>query len=145
MRSCCHRAAAHADIRIISVAILPSDAIISELLATSAPAPFSMPRPSRNMSDFLLTSHLHAPSLRLVYLPHRTTLTFLHIPHFPEGWQWTTFLGAELTAAEAIVQLIETLGVCKVALHGVKTAKVEYVLQTSGPGKHIASLGAAPV
>ena len=102
------------------------------LTASAAPPPVSAPKPTRNLSDFLLSQHLFAPSLRLVYLPYKLSLTFLTVPHFPERFKWTTFLGAETTAVEALSQLIETLGVRKVALHGAKTAKVEYVLQMSG-------------
>lgn len=83
------------------------------------------------MSDFLLTSHLHAPSLRLIYLPYELQVTFIHIPAFPEGWGWRQWIGGETTVAEALEQLIETLGVRKVILHGAKTARVEYVLQSS--------------
>lgn len=118
-----------------SAGILTADTIISEVLTPSTLPPTTMPKPSRNMSDFVLTTHLHNPALRLVYLPYKIALTFLNIPHFPEHWEWTTFVGADLTAAEALSQLIETLGVHKVALHGAKTARVEYVLQTADKGE----------
>lgn len=88
---------------------------------------------SAKSSDFILSSHLHAPRLRLVYKPHVISVTLYHIPGFPEGWnRWRQYVSAEMTTSDALEQLMETLGVRKVIVQGTKTARVEYVLQVPG-------------
>lgn len=62
-------------------------------------------------------------------------LEFYNIPAFPEGFLWRFWISAETTAAQAVETIVEELGVRKVVVHGTKTAKVEYVLQTVSDGQ----------
>jgi len=97
---------------------------------------------STQFSDFLLSSHLHAPSLRLVFTPNLVEFTFEHIPGLPEGFRFRLFLGAETTAGETVEALMEELGVAKFAIQGHKSARIEYCVQTSD-GSRSASLPSA--
>lgn len=72
---------------------------------------------------------MQRPLLRLIYLPYKTHVELISIPGFTEGWIWKTWLGAHVTATALIEQLVQTLGVRKVIVHGTKTARVEYVVQ----------------
>ncbi|GAA6035972.1 hypothetical protein JCM8097_005193 [Rhodosporidiobolus ruineniae] len=111
--------------------LLPDDLTVEQALATAGPEPppSSSSAPTTAFSAFALTSHLHAPSLRLVYLPQAATVTFEHVPGFPEGWTWTVFLAAGQTAGEVVECIVDELGVKKVLAQGHKTARVEYVVQ----------------
>ncbi|GAA6056774.1 hypothetical protein JCM3770_006127 [Rhodotorula araucariae] len=118
--------------------LLPPHLTIEAALGETASPPLTAPtRPSESstqFSDFLLSGHLHAPALRLVFTPHVVEFTFEHIPAFPEGWHFRLFLAAETTAGEAIEAIVEELGVRKVVVHGHKTARVEYCLQIKHDG-----------
>ncbi|BGP44533.1 hypothetical protein JCM10450v2_000347 [Rhodotorula kratochvilovae] len=114
--------------------LLPPELTVEAALGdTASPPPAASPRPSdpsAQFSDFLLSGHLHAPALRLVFTPHVAELAFEQIPAFPEGWRFRLFLAAETTAGEAVEALVEELGVRKIVVQGHKTARVEYCLQT---------------
>lgn len=78
----------------------------------------------------MLTAHLHAPVLRLVYLPQALIVSLVDVPGFLEGEFTRKFwIGAEMSAKEVMDAVIEELGIRLVILQGVKTARVEYVLQ----------------
>ncbi|GAA5859773.1 hypothetical protein JCM1840_006447 [Sporobolomyces johnsonii] len=115
--------------------LLPPETTIEEALAAAGyetPSPHDSPRPDlgqRQFSDFVLTGHLHTPSLRLCFLPSSADVSFEHIPGFPEGWQYRMFLSAEMSAIETVEAIVEELRVRKVVVHGHKTARVEYVVQ----------------
>ncbi|SPO21738.1 related to Diaphanous protein homolog 1 [Ustilago trichophora] len=92
-------------------------------------------------SDFLLSSHLHTPRLRLVCgAPGlRVRLRFGHVPEIYDGWdQRTLFLpadatttgatGAGTTVAEAVEAVCEEFGIRRVVLQGSKSARVVYAL-----------------
>ncbi|GAA5889934.1 hypothetical protein JCM5296_003653 [Sporobolomyces johnsonii] len=115
--------------------LLPPETTIEEALAAAGyetPSPHDSPRPDlgqRQFSDFVLTGHLHTPSLRLCFLPSSADVSFEHIPGFPEGWQYRLFLSAEMSAIETVEAIVEELSVRKVVVQGHKTARVEYVVQ----------------
>ncbi|CDW98870.1 hypothetical protein, partial [Sporisorium scitamineum] len=92
-------------------------------------------------SDFLLSSHLHTPRLRLVCgAPGlRVRLRFGHVPEIYDGWdQRILFLpadattpgatGAGSTVAEAVEAICEEFGIRRVVLQGSKSARVVYAL-----------------
>ena len=119
--------------------LLPPSLTVGEALALtgSPPPPHPSDSPhstsaaddSTQFSDFLLSSHLHAPTLRLVFTPHLVALTFEHVPGFPEGQHVRLFVGAETTAGEAVEALVEELAVKKFVVQGHKSARVEYCIQ----------------
>lgn len=86
--------------------------------------------PDGKKDEHLVSSHLHAPRLRLVYLPYRLTLTFVSIPDIPEGFTLTHFLSRASTTAEVIDAIVEELGIKQVVLLGAKSARIEYSLET---------------
>lgn len=97
---------------------------------TSRSTPPRADQPRTQFSDFVLTQHLQAPSLRLCYVPDAVRVEVRHIPGFAEGWHWEhLFLTADMTAAETVEAIVEELGVRKVVVQGHKTARVEYVIQ----------------
>ncbi|KAJ1032638.1 hypothetical protein NDA16_000661 [Ustilago loliicola] len=92
-------------------------------------------------SDFLLSSHLHTPRLRLVCgAPGlKVRLRFGHVPEIYDGWdQRTWFLPADATVlgatghgssvAEVVEAVCEELGIRRVVLQGSKSARVVYAL-----------------
>ncbi|TKY84985.1 hypothetical protein EX895_006065 [Sporisorium graminicola] len=92
-------------------------------------------------SDFLLSSHLHTPRLRLVCgaAGLRVRLRFGHVPEIYDGWdQRILFLpvdatspgatGAGSTVAEAVEAICEEFGIRRVVLQGSKSARVVYAL-----------------
>ncbi|KAJ9477578.1 BNI1-related protein 1 [Pseudozyma hubeiensis] len=105
------------------------------------------PRPAADLasptafSDFLLSSHLHTPRLRLVCgAPGlRVRLRFGHVPEIYDGWdQRILFLPADAatpgasgigsTVAEAVEAVCEEFGIRRVVLQGSKSARVVYAL-----------------
>lgn len=96
---------------------------------------------STAFSDFLLSSHLHSPRLRLVCgAPGlRVRLRFGHIPEIYDGWDHRTlFLPADpttpgasgigSTVADAVEAICEEFGIRRVVLQGSKSARVVYAL-----------------
>ncbi|SAM77134.1 related to Diaphanous protein homolog 1 [Ustilago bromivora] len=92
-------------------------------------------------SDFLLSSHLHTPRLRLVCgAPGlKVRLRFGHVPEIYDGWdQRTWFMPADATipgasghgssVAEVVEAVCEELGIRRVVLQGSKSARVVYAL-----------------
>lgn len=92
-------------------------------------------------SDFLLSSHLHTPRLRLVCGTPGLSLRlrFGHVPEIYDGWdQRTWYLPADATSqgatgvgstvGEAIEAVCEELGIRRVVLQGSKSARVVYAL-----------------
>ncbi|SNX82525.1 related to Diaphanous protein homolog 1 [Melanopsichium pennsylvanicum] len=92
-------------------------------------------------SDFLLSSHLHTPRLRLVCgAPGlHVRLRFGHVPEIYDGWdQRTLFLPADAsiqgatgsgsTVAESVETICEEFGIRRVVLQGSKSARVVYAL-----------------
>ena len=109
---------------------------IQDLVASDARTPTAATRPdlpSRQFSDFALTSHLHAPQLRLVYLPLCLLVTLTSIPDIPEGFEYTCFIGAAMRPVEVLDHIIESLGIRRVVLHGAKNARIEYILKLDSP------------
>lgn len=104
------------------------------------PAPPNLTSPTA-FSDFLLSSHLHTPRLRLVCgAPGlRVRLRFGHVPEIYDGWdQRSWFLPADptspgatgvgSTAVELVEAVCEELGIRRVVLQGSKSARVVYAL-----------------
>jgi hypothetical protein len=93
-------------------------------------------------SDFILSSHLHTPRLRLVCgAPGLAVrLRFAHVPEVYDGWDGRVcFLpaaadpaagatGSGSTASELVEAVCDELGVRRVVLQGSKSARVEYAL-----------------
>ncbi|KAI5476137.1 hypothetical protein MNV49_000407 [Pseudohyphozyma bogoriensis] len=114
--------------RLLSLDISVTEAL-SQADARRPPANTTNPQ----LSDFLLTGHLHSPLLRLVYLPsHVTTgVDFRNVPGFPDC-TWTQWAGAHSTVGELMESLVEELGIKKFLVQGTKTSRVEYCLQVAG-------------
>ncbi|SPO39803.1 related to Diaphanous protein homolog 1 [Pseudozyma flocculosa] len=93
-------------------------------------------------SDFLLSSHLHSPRLRLVCgAPGlRLRLRFGHVPEIYDGWQGRLWflpavhsaaagaIGVGASASELVEAVCEELGVRRVILQGSKSARVVYAI-----------------
>ncbi|PWN41049.1 hypothetical protein IE81DRAFT_315743 [Ceraceosorus guamensis] len=93
-------------------------------------------------SDFALSSHLHAPRLRLVCgAPGLAVrIRFAHVPEIYDGWDGrvcflpapaaleTGSVGAGSTAADLLEAVCDELGIRRVVLQGSKSARVEYGL-----------------
>lgn len=107
--------------------------------------------PGSGFSDFVLSSHLHTPRLRLVCgSPGLSVrLRFAHIPEITDGWEdrvW--FLAATrtgTTAAELVEGVCEELGIRRVVVQGSKSARVEYAIaELPLPGDPMAPMPPPP-
>lgn len=103
-------------------------------------------------SDFLLSSHLHTPRIRLVCgAPGLSVrLRFAHVPEIYDGWDHLVWYlpadvsspgatGVGTTVTEVIEAVCEEMGIRRVVLQGSKSARVVYAL-TSLPS----TLASAP-
>ncbi|KZV75329.1 hypothetical protein PENSPDRAFT_624395 [Peniophora sp. CONT] len=106
--------------------ILNKDAAVEPLIAK---APDNA-NPARAFSAFALTSHLHAPSLRLVSLHPNlcVTLSFLRVPEIHDGFTWRCFLARTVTVQDAILAVVDELGLTK-TLPIPGGGNLEYVLE----------------
>ncbi|KAK4704608.1 hypothetical protein P7C70_g1599, partial [Phenoliferia sp. Uapishka_3] len=89
------------------------------------------PGPTHQFSSFALSSHLSAPSLRLVYLSSSFNVELRSIPGFPpEGVRKRWWVGHSSNAKEVVEGVVEALGVKKVVLggKGVVGGRLEFVL-----------------
>lgn len=127
---------------LLFAGLVPLTYTVSQALAEAGsgtqPSPPPDPQkatPTPQLSDFVLTGHLHRPLLRLVYLPLRVNVTFLHVPEIPQDWRFALYTGAGMTAGEGVEAVVEELGIKRVVAHGAKTSRVEYALQVSDPSK----------
>uniref|UniRef100_V5E7I8 Uncharacterized protein n=1 Tax=Kalmanozyma brasiliensis (strain GHG001) TaxID=1365824 RepID=V5E7I8_KALBG len=106
-----------------------------------APLPVADLSSPTAFSDFLLSSHLHTPRLRLVCgaAGLRVRLRFGHVPEIYDGWdQRTFFLPADAKSPEAagvgslVTEVVEAVceefGIRRVVLQGSKSARVVYAL-----------------
>lgn len=73
-------------------------------------------------------TNVTARSLRLVYTPNAVQITFVHVPHIPNGTTHTLYLAADMTVADIIDVLVTEIGLRKVVLVGHKTSRVDYRL-----------------
>ncbi|KAF9232167.1 hypothetical protein BU15DRAFT_55302 [Melanogaster broomeanus] len=111
---------------------------IAPLLAQSD---ISSTNPSpKHFSVFPLTSHLHAPVLRLVahHPLHLITVSFLRVPEIHDGFRWTVFFGKDSTVGDVINNVMEELGLVR-SLPGSRGGEtVEYALEqsTGNQGTH---------
>jgi len=86
--------------------------------------------PVRHFSAFPLTSHMHAPTLRLVSLHPllSVTLSFIRVPEIHETFTWKVFFARASTAEDVINTVVEELGLAKtLPIPGAGT--LEYVLE----------------
>ena len=106
--------------------LLNETARVAPLIQTSE----SDPSLQRHFSAFALTSHLHAPLLRLVSLHPSLSVTilFLRIPEIHDGFTWKCFFSRTTTVREVIEYVLETLGLTR-SLPGPGGALVQYVLE----------------
>ena len=81
-------------------------------------------------ADYARTAHLHAPILRLVYLPYALRITCVSVPEIPEGHELghLVFVSARQTAAEVVDAIVDEFGIRRTIQLGVKQATVEYAL-----------------
>jgi diaphanous 1 len=95
----------------ISIAVLSPDAPISPLVNKES----SRPSMQRHFSSFPLTSHLHAPVLRLVSLNSLLSiqLEFLRVPEIHDHFRYKMFLARSTTVSEVIEAVIDELGLAK--------------------------------
>lgn len=102
-------------------------------------------QPTPNLSDFLLSSHLHTPRLRLVSGSKnlKLRLRFAHVPDVEDGEELTWFLPSSESSSssgasgrlssEIIESICNELGLRRVVLQGSKSARVEYALASFNP------------
>lgn len=98
--------------------------------------------PVRHFSAFPLTSHMHAPTLRLVSLHPllSVTLAFTRVPEIHETFTWKAFFTRTSTIKEVVDTVVEELGLARtLPVPGAGT--LEYVLEeVSDHGKSEPSL-----
>jgi diaphanous 1 len=106
--------------------ILNETARVAPLIQT----PESDPSLQRHFSAFALTSHLHAPLLRLVSLHPSLSvaISFLRVPEIHDGFTWKCFFSRTTTVREVVDHVLETLGLTR-SLPGPGGALVQYVLE----------------
>ena len=90
--------------------ILSPGAQVAPLLSRSTNA-----QAQRHFSAFPLTSHLHAPTLRLVSLhPFLVVqISFARVPEIHDGFQWKIFVSRSSTVAGVIDTAVTELGLTK--------------------------------
>jgi hypothetical protein len=88
------------------------------------------PQLQRHFSAFPLSSHLHAPSIKLVSLHSllQVKLSCSRIPDIEDGLELEWFLARTTTADELVTSIVETLGFAKV-ISGPGGGTVDYVLE----------------
>ena len=90
------------------------------------------PDPSlqRHFSAFALTSHLHAPVLRLVSLHPAlsVSVSFLRVPEIHDGFTWKCFFTRTDTVREVVESILDTLGLSR-SLPVPGGGAVRYVLE----------------
>jgi len=99
------------ELKALSDGLLPNDALVQSLLVPSS----SNSQASRHFSAVPFTSHLHAPSLRLVAMhPHlMLNVSFLRVPEVHDGFRWLVFL-ARTSAVEDVLECVaDDLGLTK--------------------------------
>lgn len=104
--------------------VLESYTLIAPLVSSSKPAT------QRHFSSFPLTSHLHAPVLRLVSLHPSLaiTLSFARVPEIHDGFEYKEFVSSQTIASEVIEAVIEGLGLSR-SLPIPGASALEYVLE----------------
>ena len=113
------------------IGIVPPDTPIAPILASNS----KPSAPERHFSAFPLTSHLHAPAVRLVsrHSLLRITISFLRVPEVHDGFRWTVYLSRSMTVGDVIRAVCEQLGLVKslpVAGGGV----IDYAIEAFTPG-----------
>lgn len=99
--------------------------------------PASPKQLNRQYSDFLLTSYLHAPSLRLVYLPFCLEITLSHLPGpFPDTAVITTFFTQHAAIHDVVEAILDEYHVPRRVQKGTKTAKPEFILSVRNSEDH---------
>lgn len=108
---------------IASALALPNPALPTSPAATTRP-----PAPDHQFSTFAVSSHLHAPSIRLVYLPLSIDVEIRAIPGLPDaGVRRRWWVGHGTSAGDVVEGLVECLGVRKVIIGG-KGGRLEFSL-----------------
>lgn len=120
----------------LSLPLLSHLSSLSNPSSTPTSASPDLTLPSPGFSDFLLSSHLHIPRLRLVNgSPSlKLSLLFAHVPEVEDGCSLTWFLPSSSDSiggrkSSEIVELIcNEMGLRRTVLKGSKSARVEYSL-----------------
>ena len=124
---------------------LESTATTTATTTTTSARPAQTEMPQRQFSDFALTGHLQRPSLRLVYAPYRLTVSFRHIPGVPELFHCASFVSFESTVADTLEAVVDEFAVRTIAVHGAKSAKIDYCLERLGHNRDDDDGGAGSV
>ena len=90
----------------------------------------SDPSLQRHFSAFALTSHLHAPILRLVSLHPAlsVSVSFLRVPEIHDNFTWKCFFSRTTTVGDVVESILETLGLSR-SLPVPGGGAVRYVLE----------------
>ena len=106
--------------------ILDERAKVAPLIQTT-PADPSL---QRHFSAFALTSHLHAPVLRLVSLHPAlsVSVSFLRVPEIHDGFTWKCFFSRTTSAGDVVEFTLDTFGLSK-TLPVSGGGAVRYVLE----------------
>jgi diaphanous 1 len=107
--------------------ILDETAKAAPLIIQTTP---SDPSLQRHFSAFALTSHLHAPVLRLVSLhPALSVLvSFLRVPEIHDNFTWRCFFSRTTTVRDVVESILDTLGLSR-SLPVSGGGAVRYVLE----------------
>jgi diaphanous 1 len=90
----------------------------------------SDPSLQRHFSAFALTSHLHAPALRLVSLHPAlsVSVSFLRVPEIHDNFTWKCFFSRTTTVGDVVESTLDTLGLSR-SLPVPGGLAVRYVLE----------------
>ena len=90
----------------------------------------SDPSLQRHFSAFALTSHLHAPVLRLVSLHPAlsVSVSFLRVPEIHDSFTWKCFFSRTTTVRDVVESILDTLGLSR-SLPVPGGGAVRYVLE----------------
>jgi diaphanous 1 len=110
--------------------LLDETAKVAPLVQTTSNSESSDPSRQRHFSAFALTSHLHAPVLRLVSLHPSLSvaISFLRVPEIHDGFTWVCYLSTAITVREVVEYILDTLGLTR-SLPGPGGAVIQYVLE----------------
>jgi diaphanous 1 len=112
---------------------LDYSAALKDVLRLSAPP--KRPPLNKAFSDFELSSHLHKPLLRLVYLPLCLELCFLSVPDVPEHATCTFFVGGLMTMQEILSAILDEYRLKRSIQQGPKTASIQYIIRLPRSGE----------
>ena len=110
----------------IQTGVISPSTVVAALVNDSS----NPPDLQRHFSSFPMTSHLHAPALRLVSLHPllQLSFTFARVPEIHDSFEWKVFISKTMTVNDVVSLATEELGLVK-SLPIPGSGSIEYVLE----------------